>query len=45
MGKHYTFEIKLTIVQEYLNGSLIERWVNQYLEFEPEVLENKHQTK
>ncbi|MFW3613117.1 helix-turn-helix domain-containing protein [Staphylococcus caprae] len=54
MGKHYKFEIKLKIVQEYLNSSLgyervtkkynlshhsmLQRWVNQYLELGPEGL-------
>lgn len=61
MGKHYKFEIKLKIVQEYLNSSLgyerlakkynlshrsiLQRWVNQYLELGPEGLNKKLQHK
>ncbi|WP_142991077.1 helix-turn-helix domain-containing protein [Staphylococcus felis] len=61
MGKHYKFEIKLKIVQEYLNSSLgyerlakkyslshysiLQRWVNQYLEFGPKGLDKKLQNK
>ncbi|MCH8646889.1 transposase [Staphylococcus lugdunensis] len=57
MGKHYKFEIKLKIVQEYLNSSLgykklakkynlshhsiLQRWVNQYLELGTEGLAKK----
>jgi len=59
MGKHYKFEFKLKVVQEYLEGtlgykrlaekykipnkSIVQRWVNQYLEFGREGLDKKLQ--
>ncbi|WP_181895707.1 helix-turn-helix domain-containing protein [Staphylococcus felis] len=61
MGKHYKFESKLKIVQEYLNSSLgyeklakkyrlshysiLQRWVNQYLEFGTKGLDKKLKNK
>ena len=56
MGKSYQFEIKLKIVQEYLNGklaqkyglshhSMVLRWTNPYLEFGPDALDKKARNK